>query len=61
MTQGLNDRILDLASTLAESCGATLHLLNVDGIDRFIGSTAESVLNRSPSSLTIVKPLPRVD
>ena len=139
LTQGLNDRILDLASTLAESCGATLHLLNVDGwselgesevnvptatldgslrdavidaqleafevlaerygiekqqqhllpgipsdviahfvqrhafdmvvlgttyhrgIDMFIGSTAESVLNRSPSSLTIVKPLPRVD
>ena len=29
LTQGLNDRILDLASTLAVSCGATLHLLNV--------------------------------
>ncbi|WP_018928179.1 universal stress protein [Pseudomonas umsongensis] len=134
LTQGLNDRILDLASSLAESCGATLHLLNVSGwselgeaevnvptatlasslrdavsdaqleafealadrygiekqqrhllpgtpaeviarfaqqgafdmvvlgttyhrgIDIFIGSTAESVLNRSPCSLTIVKP-----
>ena len=139
LTQGLNDRILDLASSLAESCGATLHLLNVDGwselgesemnvptatldsslrdavsdaqleafealaerygiekqqrhlllgipaeviahfaqrhafdmvvlgttyhrgIDIFIGSTAESVLNRSPCSLTVVKPLPHVD
>ncbi|QQZ39424.1 universal stress protein [Pseudomonas sp. SK3(2021)] len=29
LTQGLNKRILDLASTLATSCGATLHLLNV--------------------------------
>jgi len=29
LTQGLNGRILDLASTLAESCGAALHLLNV--------------------------------
>jgi universal stress protein E len=135
LTQGLNDRILDLASTLAASCGATLHLLNVGNwsvmgdsvssvptmsldtslrdaindaqqeafdvlaerhgigekhrhlltgipaqvitgfarknafdmvvlgtfyrgtIDRFIGSTAESVLNRAPCSLTIVKPL----
>jgi len=134
LTQGLNDRILDLASSLAEPCGATLHLLNVSGwselgeaevnvptatlasslrdavsdaqleafealadrygiekqqrhllpgtpaeviarfaqqgafdmvvlgttyhrgIDIFIGSTAESVLNRSPCSLTIVKP-----
>lgn len=139
LTQGLNDRILDLASSLAESCGATLHLLNVSGwselgeaqvnvptatlddslgdavndaqleafealaerygvekqrrhllpgippkviahfaqqhafdmvvlgttyhrgIDIFIGSTAESVLNRSPCSLTIIKPLPRLD
>ncbi|WLI09831.1 MULTISPECIES: universal stress protein [Pseudomonas] len=139
LTQGLNDRILDLASSLAEPCGATLHLLNVSGwselgeaevniptatldgslrdavsdaqleafealaerygiekqqrhllpgtpaevitrfaqqrafdmvvlgttyhrgIDLFIGSTAESVLNRSPCSLTIVKPLPRLD
>ncbi|MBN3864880.1 universal stress protein [Pseudomonas frederiksbergensis] len=139
LTQGLNDRILDLASSLAEPCGATVHLLNVDGwselgesemnvptatldsslrdavsdaqlesfealaerygiekqqrhlllgipaeviahfaqrhafdmvvlgttyhrgIDLFIGSTAESVLNRSPCSLTIVKPLPRLD
>jgi universal stress protein E len=26
------------------------------GLDRFIGSTAESVLNRAPCSLTIVKP-----
>jgi universal stress protein E len=29
LTQGLNDRILDLASTLAASCGAALHVLNV--------------------------------
>ncbi|EJL06748.1 universal stress protein [Pseudomonas chlororaphis] len=29
LTHGLNERILDLASTLATSCGATLHLLNV--------------------------------
>lgn len=29
LTQGLNDRIVDLASTLASSCGAALHLLNV--------------------------------
>jgi universal stress protein E len=139
LTQGLNDRILDLASSLAEPCGATLHLLNVSGwselgeaevnvptatlasslrdavsdaqleafealadrygiekqqrhllpgtpaeviarfaqqgafdmvvlgttyhrgIDIFIGSTAESVLNRSPCSLAIIKPLPRLD
>jgi universal stress protein E len=31
------------------------------GIDRFIGSTAESVLNQAPCSLMIVKPLPRLD
>lgn len=139
MTQGLNDRVLDLASTLAASCGAALFLLSVNswsvvgdssisvptmtladslrdavndaqleafdalaerygiqktrrhlltgipykviaqfarknafdmvvlgtvyqhGIDRFIGSTAESVLNRAPCSLTIVKPLPWLD
>lgn len=29
LTQGLNDQILDLAATLATSCGANLHLLNV--------------------------------
>lgn len=136
LTQGLNDRILDLASTLAASFGATLHVLNVNnwsvmgdtamnvptqslhhslrdavndaqqeafdvlaerygiekkcrhlltgiphkviglfaqqnafdmvvlgtvyhhGIDRFIGCTAESVLNSAPCSLMIVKPLP---
>ncbi len=29
LTQGLNDRILDLACTLAAGCGAALHLLNV--------------------------------
>jgi universal stress protein E len=135
LTQGLNDRILDLASSVAASCGAALHLLNVGNwsvmgdavssvptmsldhslrdavndaqqeafdelaerygigkrhrhlltglprqvitgfarqnafdmvmlgtsyrgrIERFIGSTAESVLNRTPCSLTIVKPL----
>jgi universal stress protein E len=139
LTQGLNDRILDLASTLAASCDAALHVLNVNnwsvmgdatrsvptpsldnslrdavndaqeeafevlverygiekkcqhlltgiphkviglfaqqnafdmvvlgtvyhhGIDRLIGSTAESVLNRAPCSLTIVKPLPWLD
>jgi universal stress protein E len=139
LTHGLNDRILDLASTFAASCGAALHLLNVSnwsvvgdatesvptqtlkaslgdavtdaqaeafevlaerygieqkhrhliggvphkvithfakrnafdmmvlgtvyqrGIERFIGSTAESVLNRAPCSLTIVKPLPWLD
>ncbi|TWC17251.1 MULTISPECIES: universal stress protein [unclassified Pseudomonas] len=136
LTQGLNDRILDLASTLAASCGSTLQLLNVSswsvvgdatmsvptlslndslrdavndaqeeafealaerygidrqhrhlltgiphkviglfakrhafdmvvlgtayshGVDRFIGSTAESVLNRAPCSLMFVKPRP---
>lgn len=139
LTQGLNDRTVDLASTLAACCGADLHLLNVSswsvmgeapasvptlsleeslrdavndtqaeafevlaerycieqknrhlltgiphkeisrfarlhgfdmvvlgtafqhGIDRFIGGTAESVLNRAPCSLTIVKPLPWLD
>ncbi|MHC8286843.1 universal stress protein [Pseudomonas sp. XS1P51] len=139
LTQGLNDRILDLASTLAASCGAALHMLNVSrwavvgdvvtsvptltlddslrdavndaqdeafdvlaerygiekkrrhlltgiphkvivqfaqsrafdmivlgtiyrgGIDRFIGSTAERVLNRAPCSLTVVQPLPWLD
>ncbi|MCF4998421.1 universal stress protein UspA [Pseudomonas syringae] len=29
LSQGLNDRVLDLASTLAASCGAALHLFNV--------------------------------
>ncbi|MET0845772.1 MAG: universal stress protein [Pseudomonas sp.] len=139
LTQGLNDRILDLATTLAVACGAVLHVLNVThwsvvgdstisvptrsldgslrdavndaqeeafevlverygieeknqhrlpgiphkvitrfarqnafdmlilgavsrhGIDRFIGSTAESVLNQAPCSLTIVKPLAGLD
>lgn len=139
LTQGLNDRILDLASTLAASCGSTLQLLNVSswsvvgdatmsvptlslndslrdavndaqeeafealaerygidrqhrhlltgiphkviglfakrhafdmvvlgtayshGLDRFIGSTAESVLNRAPCSLMFVKPRPWLD
>ncbi|WP_341524212.1 universal stress protein [Pseudomonas sp. G.S.17] len=134
LTQGLNDRILNLASTLAASCGAVLQVLNVShwsvvgdaprslptlaldaslrdavndaqeeafdvladrygvekrhrhlltgiphavigqfaqehdvdivvlgtachhGFDRFTGSTAESVLNRAPCSLMIVKP-----
>ncbi len=133
LTQGLNDRILDLACTLAAGCGAALHLLNVgcwaviddgaisvptgsldgslkdaiedaqqeafdalaerygipiscrhlltgipqkviglflrqnafdmvvlgtlypDGKHRYIGSTVESVLNRAPCSLMIVK------
>jgi len=31
LSQGLNDRVLDLASTLAASCGAALHLINVSG------------------------------
>jgi universal stress protein E len=31
------------------------------GIDRFIGSTAESVLNKAPCSLVVVKPLPWLD
>ncbi|RON09921.1 universal stress protein UspA [Pseudomonas brassicacearum] len=31
LTQGLNVQILDIASTLALSCGAKLHLLNVSG------------------------------
>lgn len=135
MTEGLNDRILEIASTLASSCGAALHLLNVSrwsvlgdgtvsvptstlkaslsdavndaqseafevlaerygvlersrhlltgiphkrithfarqhafdivvvgavyqrGTDRFVGGNAESVLNRAPCSLTIVRPL----
>jgi universal stress protein E len=135
LTHGLNDRILDLASTLAASFGCALHMLNVSnwsvvgetamsvptmsldnslrdavndaqeeafdvlaerygiekkcrhlltgiphkmiglfaqqnafdmvllgtvyhhGIDRFIGSTAESLLNKAPCSLMIVKPL----
>ncbi|AHZ68014.1 hypothetical protein OU5_0935 [Pseudomonas mandelii JR-1] len=139
LTQGLNDRILDLASTLAASCGSTVQLLNVSswsvvgdatmsvptlslndslrdavndaqeeafealaerygidrqhrhlltgiphkviglfakrhafdmvvlgtayshGLDRFIGSTAESVLNRAPCSLMFVKPRPWLD
>ncbi|QKG64498.1 universal stress protein [Pseudomonas sp. B14-6] len=139
LTQGLNDRILDLASTLAASCGSTVQLLNVSswsvvgdatmsvptlslndslrdavndaqeeafealaerygidrqhrhlltgiphkviglfakrhafdmvvlgtayshGVDRFIGSTAESVLNRAPCSLMFVKPRPWLD
>jgi universal stress protein E len=139
LTQGVNDRVLDLASTLAASCGAALHLLNVrswsvmndasrslptgslddslrdaiedaqqeafdelaeryciqlscrhsltgtphkviglfaqqnaidmvvlgtrytDGKNGFIGSTVESVLNRAPCSLMIVKPLPPLD
>ncbi|WP_458368364.1 universal stress protein [Pseudomonas mandelii] len=139
LTQGLNDRILDLASTLAASCGSTLQLLNVSswsvvgdatmsvptlslndslrdavndaqeeafealaerygidrqrrhlltgipqkviglfakrhafdmvvlgtayshGVARFIGSTAESVLNRAPCSLMFVKPRPWLD
>ncbi|MGH8386300.1 MAG: universal stress protein [Pseudomonas sp.] len=136
LTEGLNDRILDLASTLATSFGAELHVLNVSrwsqmsdapisvptgslddslraaiedaqqeafdalaerycikhphrhsltgtphkiiglfaknnsfdivvlgtvyhhGHDRFIGDTAECVLNRAPCGLMIVKPLP---
>lgn len=29
LTQGLNERILDLATTLANTCGAALHVLNV--------------------------------
>lgn len=139
LTQGLNDRVLDLASALAAACGAVLHVLNVSswsvvgdeamsvptlslddsmrdavndaqqeafevlaeryaienrhrhqiagiphkvirnfarqhafdmvvlgtachhGIDRFLGSTAESLLNHAPCSLMTVKPLPWLD
>ena len=32
-----------------------------DRLDRMLGSTAESVLNRTSCSLMIVKPLPRSD
>ncbi|CAI8702897.1 universal stress protein E [Pseudomonas chlororaphis] len=42
LTQGLNERILDLASTLATSCGATLHLLNVSNWS-VVGDTVTSV------------------
>ncbi|TEA61000.1 universal stress protein [Pseudomonas sp. CH235] len=42
LTQGLNDRILDLASTLAAGCDATLHLLNV-GCWAVMGDGAASV------------------
>jgi universal stress protein E len=137
LTYGLNEQILELASTLARTCDAQLHLLNVSnwsvmgdtvmsvptqsldsslgeavndaqveafdalaerydveknhqhvltgvphkvirqfagrngfdmvvlgtahrhGLDRMIGSTAESVLNHTSCSLMIVKPLPR--
>ena len=139
LTYGLNERVLELASTLAHVCDAHLHLLNVsnwsvvgdthvsvptqslesslgeavndaqaeafdalaerygveqkhqhvltgiphkvislfarrnafdvvvlgtvyrDRLDRLIGSTAESVLNRTSCSLMIVKPSPWVD
>ncbi|WP_448126077.1 universal stress protein [Pseudomonas veronii] len=139
LTYGLNERVLELASTLAHVCDAHLHLLNVsnwsvvgdtptsvptqsldsslgeavndaqveafdvlaerygveqgrqhvltgiphkvislfarrnafdvvvlgtvyrDKLDRLIGSTAESVLNRTSCSLMIVKPSPWVD
>ncbi|MCI0996803.1 universal stress protein [Pseudomonas corrugata] len=139
LTYGLNERVLEFASTLARACDAQLHLLNVsnwsvmgdppmsvptlslentlsdavndaqaeafdalaerygidwahqhvltgiphkvislfarqnafdvvvlgtayrDGPDRMMGSTAESVLNRTSCSLMIVKPLPWLD
>ncbi|WP_460136172.1 universal stress protein [Pseudomonas sp. S1_E04] len=139
LTYGTNERVLELATALAQACDAQLHLLNVcnwsvvgdalrsvptqsldsslgeavndaqaeafvtlaerygiepkhqhvlsgiphkvisqfarrnafdvvvlgtvyrQSLDRMIGSTAESVLNRTSSSLMIVKPLPWVD
>ncbi|MBZ9783669.1 universal stress protein [Pseudomonas sp. REP124] len=139
LSEGLNDRILDLASTLAACCGSQLHVLNVSrwshlrdvpfsvptgslddslsaaiedaqqeafdalaerycinqthrhsltgtphkviglfakrnafdmlvlgtvyhhGPERFLGDTAESILNRAPCSLMIVKPLRSFD
>ncbi|QXE10339.1 MULTISPECIES: universal stress protein [Pseudomonas] len=42
LTQGLNDRILDLAATLASACDAELHLLNVSNWS-VLGDAAMSV------------------
>jgi len=42
LTQGLNERILDLAATLAGACGATLHILNVSNWS-VLGDAAMSV------------------
>lgn len=46
LTQGLNDRILGLASRLARACGASLHLLNVSNWS-VVGDAAMSVPNLS--------------
>ncbi|WLH38091.1 universal stress protein [Pseudomonas sp. FP2196] len=46
LTHGLNDRILDLASTLASTCDASLHLLNVSNWS-VVGDAAMSVPNLS--------------
>lgn len=46
LTQGLNDRILELASTLASKCAASLHLLNVSDWS-VVGDAAMSVPNLS--------------
>lgn len=46
LTQGLNDRILELASTLASTCAASLHLLNVSDWS-VVGDAAMSVSNLS--------------
>ncbi|WP_460160813.1 universal stress protein [Pseudomonas sp. S2_B10] len=46
LTQGLNDRILGVASTLAAKCDASLHLLNVSNWS-VVGDAAMSVPNLS--------------
>lgn len=46
LTQGLNERILDLAATLASVCGAALHVLNVSNWS-VLGDAAMSIPNPS--------------
>lgn len=46
LTQGLNERILDLAATLASACGAALHVLNVSNWS-VLGDAAMSIPNPS--------------
>ncbi|WP_440974646.1 universal stress protein [Pseudomonas koreensis] len=46
LTQGLNERILDLAATLANACGAALHVLNVSNWS-VLGDAAMSIPNPS--------------
>lgn len=48
LSQGLNDRIVDLASTLAASCGAALHVLNVNSWV-VMGASEHSVPTRVPT------------